>query len=201
MSVEPTAISISPYGPEPAEPVGRRVSQPLLDAGWWGAALLAVLASFTTLYSFSTAASGDLADRGRISIDGWGRYRMTRTPPDAGFNASSFPAGPRYGVLLCLAATAMLVGWLIRRRALGRPRLAMHGLPLSGLGSVFLGGVVGCMLVDAWPVIHSSGSSVRVGLCLYLGGGSAVLGVATWILERRGQRADDRLPTAVIEEG
>jgi hypothetical protein len=198
---EPIGISISPYGPEPEEPVGRRVSHPLLGAGWLIAAVLAVLASFTRLYGFSTPASGELADRIHISIDGWGRYRMTRTPADAGFNASSFPAGPRYGLLLCLAAAAMVVGWLIRRRALGQPRLVEFGLPLSGLASVFLGGVVGCMAVDSWPVIHGSGSTVRVGLCLYLAGGSAVLGIATWALERRGRPAADPPPAAATEEG
>lgn len=197
---EPIGISISPYGPEPAEPVGRRVSQPLLGAGWLIAAVLAVLASFTRLYGFNTPASGDPADRIHFSIDGWGRYRMTRTPSDAGFDTGSFPAGPRYGVLLCLAAAVMLVGWLIRRRALGQPRLVEFGLPLSGLASVFLCGVVGCMVVDTWPVIHSSGSAVRLGLCLYLAGGSAVLGMATWALERRGLRAADPLPAAATEE-
>ena len=101
MTVEPTGISISPYGPEPEEPVGRRVSQPLLDAGWLIAALLAVLASFATLYSFSTAANGDLPDRINISIDGWGRYRMTRTAPDVGSNASSLR--PARGMACCCA--------------------------------------------------------------------------------------------------
>jgi hypothetical protein len=167
--------------------------------GWLAAALLAVLASFAKVYSFSMPANGDQSDRIHYSLDGWGRIRVFQTP-DTGVDFGSYAAGPRYGVLLCLAAAAMLLGWLIQRRALGHPRLAPPGLPVSGLGSVFLCGVVACQFVDSWPATHGATGTIPFGPSLYLGGGSALLGVATWIVQQRSQRPAAPLPAPATED-
>lgn len=187
---EPIGISISPYGADPDEPVRRPVSQLLLGAGWLIAAALAVAASFATTYNFSIPSDGDQSDGFHESIDGWGRIRVSGAA-DLGLDSSNLGSGPRYGVLLCLAAAIIGFGWLIQRRLLNLPRLTPHGLSVSGVGAVFLCGVVACQLVDAWPVIRRGPSgTIPLGSCLYLGAGSALLGLVTWLVGRRGQPAE-----------
>jgi drug/metabolite transporter (DMT)-like permease len=163
--------------------------------------VLAVLASFAKVYAYSMPPLDGQTDRIHTSVDGWGRVRVSPVLADTGFSSSSFSAGPRYGLLLCLAAAAMVLGWLVQLRAANQPRLAPLGSPLSGLGSVFLCGVVACLLVDVWPVVGTPGSLVRLGPCLYLAAGSALVGVATWIVQQRGQRGSALAPALAPENG
>jgi len=195
MAEQPIEISSSPYGPRSDQPVRRPVSQLLLGVGWLGAAALAVAASFTKVYGFvlSLPATGDNPVTPlRYSIDGWGRNRLAANPA-AGFSSVGLGTGPRFGVLLCLAAVAIVLGWLIQRSS--DRRLADLGLPLSGLASVFLCGVVACQLIVSWPMIAGAADDgFQLGPSLFLSAGSALLGVATWIVHLRGQQAGVPLP-------
>ena len=192
MAEQPIEISISPYGPEPDERVRRPVSHLLLGAGWLGAAALAVAASFTKVYGISFTDTGaDPPEAWHFSMDGWGR---TRVSPSVlgGFSAGDLGAGPRYGVLLCLAAAAMVLGWLIQRSR--QQPWASRGPLISGQACIFLGGVVACQLVATWPKTVAPDDAFGFGPSLFLGAGSVLLGLATWIVDWRGRKAGVPLP-------
>lgn len=154
--------------------------------------MLAVAASFAKVVSVNLPSDSDQSDRQHYSVDGWGRIRVSG---DLGIDSNSLGSGPRYGVVLCLAAAVIVLGWLIQRRLPNLPRLAPHGLAISGLGAVFLCGVVACLLVVSWPVLRGQYSAIPLVSCLYLAVGSALLGLATWFGQWRNQQPD-RQPAA-----
>ncbi len=122
------------------------------------------------------------------AVDGWGRPRITHSA-DGGFGSNGV-AGPRYGVLFGIAAGLVLVGWLLTLRAPRQDRQPA-GRTLSGLGCVFLLGVVACEIVAtlpyrrSFPEIHQT---FHFGPSPWLAGGACVLGAVTWAAQFRAQR-------------
>ena len=118
---------------------------------------------------------------------------MTPSEPD-GFEPSG-AIGPRYGVLFCIAAGAVLLGWLLSLRA--KPaRWQPSGRAISGAGCVFLMGVLACQVVATLPNrrdLFRTDAVFHWGPSPWIAGGACALGVLTWAaqhrLERRPQRA------------
>jgi hypothetical protein len=183
--------SITPYG-RPERP---RVRLPIGGAtavgfGWPAVAMLAVLASFLRVYSVSISVpdtDNGVAGFLRYAVDGWGRSSITHTAP--GNFYSSVP-GPRYGLLFCIAAGVVLLGWL---QSLWSPRSAGQpfGRALSGAGCAFLTGVVACEIIATLPSrksLSQINGAFSFGPSPWLAGGACVLGAVTWAAQYRAQR-------------
>lgn len=190
--------SRAPYG-EPGQ-APRRLA--VVGLGWPVVAALAVLASFAQVYSVTAIApdaNGAMTDFVRLAFDGWGRLSVKATGPD-GFRPSGV-TGPRYGVLFCIAAGAVLLGWLQSLRATPA-RWQPSGRTISGAGCAFLTGIVACQVLATLPNRRDLFRIYAVfhwGPSPWIAGGACALGVLTWAaqhrLERRLAAADGQRPS------
>ncbi len=202
MADDPIEIaSITPYGEPGRAPVRRPARQAaLVGLGWLVVAALAILASFARVYSVSTLnapdANGATAGFLLSAVDGWGRLSIT--PSEAGFEPSG-AIGPRYGVLFCIAAGAVLLGWLLSLRAKSA-RWQPGGRAISGAGCVFLLGVLACQVVATLPYrrdLFRYDAVFHFGPSPWIAGGACALGLSTWAAQywlERGLVAADSAP-------
>jgi hypothetical protein len=167
----PAGFSITPYHEEP--PPGRagtdrsgldrfRVGARLAAAGLAvGAAWANVLVQTSRL----PGSDGDPFGPGfiRYGFNGWGRASL-KASADLAFSEDP-TNGPNFGVLLCIAAAALLVAaatdWLP-----GRLRWQPTGRPLAALAAPFLLAVALCEVLTALPYGQGSEvltSHVRIG--------------------------------------
>ena len=203
---EPIEISsITPYDqsvrPRAGRPVGRAVAAGL---GWPAVAVLAVMASFFRVFSVTTTITETEAGAAGLigyAFDGWGRISTMHTgsePFDVG-GAS----GPRYGVLYCIAAGVVLLGWLHSLLAVRSDQRPV-GRVVSGAGCAFLAGVVACEVVATLPNRNGFPQDDAVftfGPSPWLAGCACVLGSLTWAAQWHVQRgiatADDDSDTSM----
>jgi len=194
--------SITPYG-EPGRPSQGPVrAATVVGLGWPVVAALAVIASFAQVYSVTAStpdANGTMTDVVRSAFDGWGRFSVRATGPD-GFEPSGV-TGPRYGVLFCIAAGAVLLGWLQSLRATPARRQP-SGRAISGTGCAFLMGVVACQVAATLPNrkdLFRIPAVFHFGPSPWIAGGACALGLLTWAaqhrLERRLAAADEEGPS------
>lgn len=160
--------------------------------GWPAVAVLAVAASFVRVYSISTTISGGDGEASGLAgyaVDGWGRLSTVHTASET-FEVSGV-SGPRYGVLYCVAAGVILLGWLLGLLAMRSGRRPA-GRAVTGAGCAFLAGVVACEVVATLPSrngLPQADIAFAFGPSPWLAGSACVLGSVTWAAQWRAQRS------------
>jgi len=178
----PPGFTITPYHDEPSadRPATVRSGSDRLRIGArLLAAGLAVGASWCTvlvLTSWQPSADGDPHGGGylRYTSSGWGRTAVTSSGP-LDFTGSG-SNGPKFGVLLCIAAAALLIAaavdWLP-----GRLRWQPNGRLLTALTGSFLLAVVLCEVITVLPYGQGDATDVRFGLSPWLAAAGCLLAV------------------------
>ena len=178
----PVGFSITPYHDEP--PAGPpRTRRSGLDWFRIGARLaaagLALGAAWANVLVQTSRLATDTDPFGdgfiRYSLNGWGHANLTTSADRAFVDTTN---GPNFGVLLCIAAAALLVAaatdWLS-----GRLRWQPDGRLLAALTAPFLLAVVLCEVLTALPYRQGSEltSDVRIGLSPWLTATGCLLAV------------------------
>lgn len=195
MAEHPVEISsVTPYGTGPEPRVPQTSLPAVLGASWIAAALLAIAASFARVYSLTFGTPGTNGSPGittRFAIDGWGRTSITHNPATA-LSTTASPGGARWGVLFCLAAAAMLLGWLLQMPTSSRWHTTHTGLKISGWSCVFLAGVVSGQIIATLPAANGAPGTFHFGTSPLLGTVSSVLGLLIWSVQHQTQRQTER---------
>jgi len=176
----PPGFTITPYHDQPSadRPATVRSGPDRLRIGArLAAAALTLVACWGTvlvLTSWQPSADGDPHGGGylRFRSDGWGRTAVTASDPIDFIGSGT--DGPRFAVLLRIAAAALLLSattdWWP-----GRLRWQPNGQLLTALTAAFLVAVVLSELITVLPYRHGAATDVRIGWSVWLAGAGCLL--------------------------